>query len=98
MKGLRDLEGPREPEARAPMGVELCHILPSKCDRSRVGAQAAGDAIDQRRLARAIRADDSDALSLRDVDGNVGEIDKGAKTLGDPSGREEGLSQAVLRL
>jgi hypothetical protein len=58
-------------------------------DRSHVGLLEAGEHPEQRRLARAVRTDESDPIAVVDPEGDIGEKRRGAERLRDPTASEE---------
>ncbi len=52
------LEGAGHAEARTGVGGEPCDVVGAECDAARVGAQGAGQAVEEGALARAVGADD----------------------------------------
>jgi len=69
-----DLEGPREAERGAPLGREVRHVLAEEDDAAGGGRDLAGDEVEERRLARPVRADDAAALSW--FEGQVDLLDR----------------------
>ena len=59
------------PSATILCGGRRTMLLPSKVDAAGGRADQAGDGLQQRRLAGAVRADQRDDLALRDVEGDV---------------------------
>ncbi len=59
-----DLERARQAAARAPLRRQAGDVLAEEADASGVRPQVAGELGDQRRLARAVRADDGVSLAL----------------------------------
>src|SRR5262249_35113928 len=70
-KDLRHLEGARDAEPRDLAGRTPSDVAVLEPDRSLVGAQMAGDHVDERGLAGSIGADDPDRLLRRDVEADI---------------------------
>ena len=70
LEQLRALERPTETEARAPRGREAMHVVTEDLDRTPAADESA-DRVHQRRLARAVRADEPDDLTRRNVEVDV---------------------------
>ena len=73
-------------------------VLPHQLDRARRGREVAGDDVEQRRLAGAVRPEDRAALAVRDVEVDVAHGLHTAEAPADPPQAEDrlGASAAVL--
>ena len=60
---------------------KLGDVLPAEDDAAAVGPQVAGDQVEQRRLARAVRPDDAESLTLGNVEREVSTTCKRAEAL-----------------
>ena len=89
-KGLRNLEGAREPAPAAPLGREPRDVGAVEADAAGVGRHRAGGDAEQRGLAGAVRPDDAERLAVfeREIDA-VGHH-HGAETLRYVLQREDG--------
>src|ERR1700677_4289340 len=71
-KERRNLVGPTQPAADPLIGRKERHVFAEEANRSRGRGKVAGDAVEQRRLAGAVRTEDSAPLAgpngERDVD------------------------------
>jgi hypothetical protein len=94
---LQVLEGARDAASRALGGRALRHVL--ACEHDPAGGRRvdAVDQVEQRRLARAIRADDRVDLALRDREVELRHGGDAAEALGQALDREEGRAQGHLR-
>ena len=70
LEQLRALERPTEAESRAPRGREAMHVVTEDLDRTPAADESA-DRVHQRRLAGAVRADEPDDLTRRNVEVDV---------------------------
>ena len=77
----RDLETAGDALARALVGREAGNLLALELDRAAVVAQRARDAVDERRLARAVRPDQAEALARGDGDAHLGQRGEAAEVL-----------------
>ena len=57
------LIGAREPEVHAPLGRHFRELLAEQPHRPGIGGKVAGDEVEQRGLAGAVRADDQTSLA-----------------------------------
>jgi len=77
--------------ARAALGgAQPGHVLAAETDHAVVGPLRAGEHVQQRRLARAVGADDPDGVARRHVDRDAVEHDERAELAADVLGAEEG--------
>ena len=91
LEQLRALERPTEAEPAAPRGREAMHVVTEDLDRTPAADESA-DRVHQRRLARAVRADEPDDLARRNVEVDVVDHDPRAERnaeLLDPDHRVE---------
>src|SRR5690606_24208208 len=65
-------------------------VLSETGDRARACLVGAADAVEQRRLAGAVRADQDPALPGRDVEADIGDGPQAAEVLADPDQRQSG--------
>ena len=63
-----DLVGAGDAEARDAMRARGFDLLTRECDAAAIGTVVAGNDIDERRLARAIRPDEAEDLAAADFD------------------------------
>src|SRR6266478_3560976 len=77
----RDLEAARNTTARAHMRLQARDVLVAEHHGAGLGTERAGNTVDQRRLSRAVRADEAEALSRTNVDADIVERGEAAKTL-----------------
>src|SRR6185503_6512192 len=78
----RNLETAGDAAARALVGRQARNLLAAKHDAPAVVVEHARNAVDERGLARAVRADEAKALALRDVDADAVQRRKAAELLG----------------
>src|SRR5262249_21221648 len=78
------LEAAGNPAMRALVGRHWRDVRACKQHSTLVRAQRAGNAVDQRGLARAVGADQAEALAFADLEMDVIDGDKAAKGLGQP--------------
>src|SRR3984957_15868647 len=79
----RDLKAARNAAARPHMRLQPRDVFITEQDSAGFGPQRAGNAVDQRRLPRTVGADESETLSLTNVDADVVERDEAAEALGE---------------
>src|SRR5262249_37924526 len=94
----RDLEAARNAAARAHMGLQRRDVLVAEHDGAGLGAERAGNTVDQRGLAGAVRADEAEALARRNLDTDIVKRGETAKAVGernDPQQRRRGLGGHV---
>src|ERR1700733_11711108 len=77
----RQLKASRQAAMGTLMGFEAIQRMAVEANAALLIAQRAADAIDQRRLAGAVRPDQAEPLARRDRERNVVERDKAAETL-----------------
>ena len=77
----RQLEAPRHAAMGALVRRKPIHRMAVELHRAGLVLQCAAHAVDQRRLARAVRADQADALALRDLEIDAVERDEAAEAL-----------------
>src|SRR5499427_8742424 len=77
----RELEAARHAAARALVGEQAVHRLAVETHRAGFVRERAADAVDQRRLARAVGTDQADALTLGDGEVDAVERDEAAEAL-----------------
>src|SRR2546426_6962 len=65
-----NLEGARDAAVADRVGGEAGDRLAAESDRARGRGEGAGDAVEARRLARAVRADETEDLALADLEGD----------------------------
>src|SRR4029079_12235186 len=70
-----DLVGARHAEVREAVGPRAGHVLPEEPDGAAIAADLAADEVEERGLARAVRAEEQTALTL--VDGDAHPADGG---------------------
>ena len=80
----RQLEAARQAAAGALVRGEPVDALAVEAHRAGLVGERAADAVDQRRLARAVRADQADALARRDREIDAVERDEAAEALAEP--------------
>src|SRR6185503_5899366 len=85
----RDLEAARDPAPGALVGRKRRDLLAIEHDRAAVVLQCTRDAVDQRRLAGAVRADQPEALAGADLDADLRERGEAAEVLGDFANLQE---------
>ena len=78
----RNLEAAGDAAMRAHMWRQLGDVLAAKEHGAGLRAECAGNAVDQRRLARAVRSDQSEALALADIDADIVQRDEAAEGFG----------------
>src|SRR5579883_794439 len=82
-EGLRQLKAARHAEPRALMRGEPVHHTAIEAHRARLVPQSAAEAIDERALARAIRANETDTLAGGDAERDPIERREAAEMLGE---------------
>src|SRR5207248_5905421 len=85
----RDLEGPRDAPVADRVGREAGQLLTEEDDRARRSPERAGDAVEHRGLAGAIRADQAEDLALHDLERDRVERGEAPEVLGDPPDRQQ---------
>ena len=65
---LDPLERAADAEPGPPVGGHACQVLAFERDRAFVGGEDAEQAVEERRLARAVRPDQTDALAFADIE------------------------------
>src|SRR5262249_42598616 len=98
MERPRHLEAARDAAPRALIGRQARDLLAGESDRAGVVAQEARDAVDERGLARAVRADQAEALALRDLEAHLGERGEAAEALRQAADREQRAHRRPLIL
>ncbi|MCY1305955.1 hypothetical protein D9M70_557870 [compost metagenome] len=83
-EGLRDLEGPPHARKTARHRRRSGDIHAAEADRAAVGGDVAGNQIEQRRLAGAVRPDDAQRLTLADRKADLVGDGQRAEALRDP--------------
>ena len=84
---LDPLEGTADAETRPPVRRHACQVLPFEGDRPSVGRQDAEEAVEERRLSRAVRTDQPDELAFADIEvdaverGDARELHRDARRL-----------------
>src|SRR5262249_43086276 len=78
---LRDLKAARDAKPGAPVGRQRRDVPPREDDPAIVGTKRAGHAADERRLARAVRSDEPEALTLLHVERQPVERGQAAEAL-----------------
>ena len=91
---LGALPGAREPAPRPRVRRQPREIAPVELDAARV-ADEAGDRVDERRLAGAVRPDQADELALLDVDVDVVDGAHAAEADGQAGGGQDGAHDAL---
>ena len=91
----RDLRGAPDPATTPGMGGLPGDVGAVEADRAPVGSQVAGDEVEQRRLARAVRPDDAEGLTLGNVEREVLDDADAAEALGDADDFEQGRHRRV---
>ena len=89
-KWLRDLERARDSEARALVRLPAVEHRALEDDLAAVVRESPRDAVDERRLARAVRADQSESPARPDPEAHRVEGDESPETLGDRAHVEQG--------
>src|SRR5229473_2866325 len=89
-EGARDLEGAGEAEAPDAMRPEAVQHGPGERDRAAARPERAGDDVEERGLARAIRADETEDLALSEIEAHVAHRVERAELARRLSDREEG--------
>src|SRR4051794_33454387 len=79
----RHLEAARDAAARALVGGQTRHFLAVENDAARLVSERARDAVDERRLARAGRADEAEALARSDLQAHSRKSGEATEVLGD---------------
>jgi hypothetical protein len=87
----RLLVGTPHPELRARTGRELRDLLAVELDRARARWEVAGDHVEERRLAGAVRAEDRAPLAVRDIQVDVAHGVEAAEPPADPPQAEDRL-------
>ena len=77
----RDLEAARDAAARAHMRLQPRDVLAAEHHGAGLGTERAGNAVDQRGLSRAVRADQAEALSRTNLDADIVERGEAAEAL-----------------
>ena len=85
----RDLKGPGEPEVAHPVRRQAGNLSPFKPDRSGGRRKGAGDQIEGRRLARPVRADETQDLALLNREIDLVDGEKPPKPFGETSDLEQ---------
>ena len=80
---------PRHAQPRPHAGGQVRHVGAHHLDRAAGGLEVTGDQVEQRRLARAVRAQDCAALTVRDVEIDVAHGLHPAETPADPPQAED---------
>ena len=78
----RNLETARNATARAQVRCQLRDILVTEHHGAGLGTERAGNTVDQRRLSRAVRTDQAEALSRTNVDTDIVERGEATETFG----------------
>src|SRR5215813_8577183 len=86
---LRQLEAAGEPQPGALVGRQAVDRTPIEDDIATVVVQHAGEAIDERALARAVGADQPEPLAVRDGEVDALQRDKAAKALAESADLED---------
>src|SRR5467141_2254444 len=77
----RDLEAAGDAAPRALVGRQARDLLAAEHDRARLVAQRAGDAVDERGLARAVGADEAEALAFGHLEADLRQRAEAAEVL-----------------
>src|SRR5439155_19832335 len=86
---LDALERPPEAQPGPPVDREAGDVALVEHDPARVGSEDAEEAVEERRLARAVRADEADRLTRRHVEGDAVEGGDAREALGHLAGVEQ---------
>src|SRR5205085_121833 len=89
-----DLIGASEPAERAPIGRLMRDVAALEHDAAGIGSQLAGEMMQQRGLAGAVRADDGVQFAMRHLQRQTISGDEAAKALGETGDRKH---QALRR-
>jgi hypothetical protein len=84
IEAAHDLEGARDAEPRAGDRPQARDPLAVEPDLARIGRDLAGDAVEQRGLAGAVRTDQAQDLALGDAEADLDIGGDAAERLGDP--------------
>ena len=79
-----DLEGAGNASPTDRVRGKTCDVLALEADRSGRRAQVAGNQIERRALARAVRADQAQNFTLADFEGDLVDRQETAEALGQP--------------
>src|ERR1700678_4135598 len=83
-KRARDLEAARDPAPCAHVRRQPRDVLSTEDDSRGLGAEGAGNAVDQRGLAGAVGTDQAEAFARLDIDADIVERGETAEALGQP--------------
>src|ERR1700679_3903213 len=83
-EGTRNLEAARNTAPRAHVRRQPRDVLATEDDGRGLGAEGSGNAVDQRRLARAVGTDQPKTLASLDIDADIIERGEAAEALGEP--------------
>src|SRR4029077_5816177 len=97
VKRSRNLEAAGDAAPRALVGGQPGYFFSLEDDLAGFVAQQPRDAVDQRGLARAVRADQAEALAGGDVDAHPGQRGEAAEVLRHAAYLEEGFSHRLNR-
>ena len=89
-EGADELEGAGDAPSADPVRREPADGVAGEADLAGVGSQRAGDQVEQRGLARAVRSHDADQLALREREADVADGAHAAEALRHPRHLEEG--------
>ena len=95
---LDALEGPPEAQTGPPVDGQAGDVALVEDDPACLGSEDAEEAVEERRLARAVRADEADRLTRRHLEGDVVERGDAREALGHPAGVEQtgAVASAVI--
>src|SRR3990170_2134619 len=93
----RDLKAPADAQPGPLMRGKRRDVLPAENQRPPVGPERARDAVDERGLARAVGADEPEALPLPHLQAHVGERPEAAEALRHAPNLQQGRHQRLLR-
>ena len=96
-EGPRQLEAARQPQVRAPVRRHAVEQVAGEMHRARLVVQRAAHAIDERALARAVGADEAEALALLDVQVDAVERHEAAEAFGQALYLEQWVHAATGR-
>src|SRR5258706_4082733 len=87
----RNLEAPRDAAPRALVGGQAGDLLAVEADAAALVRKRTRDAVDERGLARAIRADQAEALALADLEAHAVQRGEAAEVLGHALDLQQGI-------
>ena len=92
----RNLERPGDAAARAQMRRQLGNVLAAEHHAADLRFQRAGNAVDQRRLAGAVRPDQAEPFSFPDIDADIVERGEAAEGFGQGFDLQQGRFRQLV--